>query len=155
VRECQKAIVVGAVEVRGRASGRVRLQVVPDVSARSLTGFVRANVAHGAVVLTDAWGGYAPLSEMGYRHRSRTQGDPRRASKVLPRIHRVSGNLKTWLRGTHHGVGHTHLQAYLDEFTFRFNRRRVPMAAFQTLLGLGSQQQPTTYKQLYGVESTG
>ena len=63
--------------------------------------------------------------------------------------------LKTWLRGTHHGVGHTHLQAYLDELTFRFNRRRVPMAAFQTLLGLGSQQQPTTYKQLYGVESTG
>jgi transposase-like protein len=150
-----KAIVVGAVEVRGRASGRVRLQVVPGVSARSLTGFVRANVAHGAVVLTDAWGGYAPLSEMGYRHRSRTQGDPRRASKILPRIHRVIGNLKTWLRGTHHGVGHTHLQAYLDEFTFRFNRRRVPMAAFQTLLGLGSQQQPTTYKQLYGVESTG
>src|SRR6266700_2163394 len=118
-------------------------------AARSLTGFVRANVAHGAVVLTDAWGGYAPLSEMGYRHRSRTQGDPRRASKILPRIHRVFGNLKTWLRGTHHGVGHTHLQAYLDEFTFRFNRRRVPMAAFQTLLGLGSLQQPTTYKQLY------
>lgn len=58
-----KAIVVGTVEVRGRASGRVRLQVVPDVSARSLTGFVRANVAHGAVVLTDAWGGSAPLSE--------------------------------------------------------------------------------------------
>ncbi len=54
-------------------------------------------------------------------------------------------------------AGHvnTHLQTYLDEFTFRFNRRRVPMAAFQTLLGLGSQQQPTTYKRLYGVESTG
>ena len=65
------------------------------------------------------------------------------------------GNLKTWLRGTHHGVGHTHLQAYLDEFIFRFNRRRVPMAAFQTLSGLGSQQRPTTYKELYGVESTG
>jgi hypothetical protein len=54
-----------------------------------------------------------------------------------------------------HGVSNTHLQAYLDEFAFRFNRRRVPMAAFQTLLGLGSQQQPTTYKQLYGVELTG
>jgi hypothetical protein len=92
-----KAIVIGAVEVRGRASGRVRLQVVPDVSARPLTGFVRANVARGAVVLTDAWGGYVPLSEMGYRHRSRTQGDPPRASKILPRIHRVFGNLKTWL----------------------------------------------------------
>jgi hypothetical protein len=73
----------------------------------------------------------------------------------LVSIRRVFGHLKTWLRGTHHGVGHTHLQAYLDEFTFRFNRRRVPMAAFQTLSGLGSQRRPTTYKELYGVESSG
>ena len=150
-----KAIVVGAVEVRGEASGRVRLQVVPDVSARSLTGFVRTNVAAGAIVVTDGWGGYDPLSKQGYRHRPHTQGDRRRSTKILPRIHRVFGNLKTWLRGTHHGVGHAHLQAYLDEFVFRFNRRRTPMAAFQTLLGLGSQQQPTTYKQLYRVELNG
>jgi len=131
------------------------LQVVPDVSTRSLTAFVKANVARGAVLLTDGWGSYFALSDMGYRHRSRVQGDRRRGSKILPRIHRVFGNLKTWLRGTHHGVGHAHLQAYLDEFTFRFNRRRTPMAAFQTLLGLGSQQPPTTYKQLYGVELNG
>jgi len=97
--------VVGAVEVRGKASGRVRLQMVPDVSARSLTGFVRANVSRGAVVLADGWGSYVPLSDMGYHHRARTQGDPSRASKILPRIHRVFGNLQTWLRGTHHGVG--------------------------------------------------
>ena len=146
---------MGAVEVRGEASGRVRLQVVPDVSARSLTGFVRTNVAAGAIVVTDGWGGYDPLPKQGYRHRPHTQGDRRRSTQILPRIHRVFGNLKTWLRGTHHGVGHAHLQAYLDEFVFRFNRRRTPMAAFQTLLGLGSQQQPTTYKQLYRVELNG
>ncbi|MBI5710652.1 MAG: IS1595 family transposase [Candidatus Eisenbacteria bacterium] len=151
----EKALVVGAVEVRGTASGRIRLQVVPDASGPSLTGFVHANVDRGTVVLTDGWQGYAPLSEIGYRHRPRTQGDPKRAEKLLPRIHRVFGNLKTWLRGTHHGVGHRHLQAYLDEFTFRFNRRRTPMAAFQTLLGLGAQCPPTTYDELYGVESTG
>jgi len=75
--------------------------------------------------------------------------------RCCPGVHRVFGNLKTWLRGTHHGVGHQHLQAYLDEFTFRFNRRRTPMAAFQTLLGLGAQRAPTTYRQLYDVESTG
>jgi transposase-like protein len=150
-----KSLVVGAVEVRGRASGRVRLRVVPDASGPSLSGFVKANVAQGAIVVTDGWQGYAPLSGMGYRHRPRTQREPQRAEKILPRVHRVFGNLKTWLRGTHHGVSHQHLQAYLDEFTFRFNRRRTPMAAFQTLLGLGSQRPPTTYNQLYEVESTG
>ena len=67
-----KAIVVGAVEVRGEASGRVRLQVVPDVSARSLTGFVRTNVAAGAIMVTDGWGGYDPLPKQGYRHRPHT-----------------------------------------------------------------------------------
>lgn len=150
-----KSLVVGAVEVRGRASGRVRLRVVPDASGPSLSGFVKANVEQGAIVVTDGWQGYAPLSGMGYRHRPRTQREPQRAEKILPRVHRVFGNLKTWLRGTHHGVSHQHLQAYLDEFTFRFNRRRTPMAAFQTLLGLGSQRPPTTYNQLYGVDSTG
>jgi len=151
-----KALIVAAVEVRGRASGRVRLQVVPDASARSLTGFVRATVEPGALVRTDGWQGYAPLAELGYRHRPRTRGaDPRRAAQLLPRVHRVFGNLQTWLRGTHHGVGHKHLQVYLDEFAFRFNRRRTPQAAFQTLLGLGTLRGPTTYQQLYAVESTG
>jgi transposase-like protein len=149
-----KALVVGAVEVRGEGSGRVRLKLIPDASAASLTGFVKANVEPGAVVLTDGWPSYASLSEMGYRHRPRVQGDPKRAEKLSPRIHRVFGNLKTWLRGTHHGVDNKHLQAYLDEFTFRFNRRRTPMAAFQTLLGLGSHQGPTTYHQLGVADSS-
>jgi transposase-like protein len=121
----------------------------------ALTGFVQAHVAPGAIVVTNGWQGYAPLSGMGYRHRPRTQGARKRTDKVLPRVHRVLGNLQTWLRETHHGVGHQHLQAYLDEFTFRFNRRRTPIAAFQTLLGRGGQHTPTTYKMLYGAEQTG
>ena len=150
----EKALIVAAVEVRGKASGRVRLQVVPDASAPSLTGFVAANVERGATVLTDGWGAYAPLRGMGYRHRAKTQGHPARAGKILPRVHRVFGNLQTWLRGTHHGVGKQHLQVYLDEFTFRFNRRRTPMAAFQTLLGLATVHGPTTYDMLYDSELT-
>ena len=150
-----RALVVAAVEVRGRASGRVRLQVVPDASGPSLTGFVKANVESGTTVITDGWQGYAPLSGMGYRHRPKTQGRPEQAEVILPRVHRVFGNLKTWLRGTHHGVDNKHLQAYLDEFTFRFNRRRTPMAAFQSLLGLTAAHGPTTYKMLYASESTG
>jgi transposase-like protein/ribosomal protein L37AE/L43A len=147
-----KALVVAAVEVRGRASGRVRLQVVPDASSRSLTGFVTAHVERGAIVRTDGWAAYLPLGDLGYRHRPRTQGDPTRAGQLLPRVHRVFGNLQTWLRGTHHGVGHQHLQGYLEEFTFRFNRRRTPMAAFQTLLGLATLHGPMTYDRLYGSE---
>ncbi len=150
-----RALVVGAVEVRGRASGRIRLQVVPDASGPALTGFVKANVEPGTTVISDGWQGYAPLSGMGYRHRPKTQGRPERAVVILPRVHRVFGNLKTWLRGTHHGVENKHLQAYLDEFTFRFNRRRTPMAAFQSLLGLTGVHGPTTRKMLYASESSG
>jgi len=122
----EKALIVGAVEVRGKAAGRVRLQVVPDASGRSLTGFVKRTAAPGTTILTDGWPAYAPLADLGYRHRPRTQGTPERAAKLLPHIHRVFGNLKSWLSGTHHGVGDGHLQAYLDEFAFRFNRRAGP-----------------------------
>jgi len=146
-----RALVVGAVEVRGRASGRVRLELVRNSSAASLSGFVQRNVERGTIVISDGWKGYLPLSEMGYRHRPKTQGrgHPERSLVILPRIHQVFGNLKTWLRGTHHGVEAKHMQAYLDEFVFRFNRRRTPMAAFQSLLGLTSSHGPTTRNMLY------
>lgn len=150
-----RALVVAAIEVRGRASGRLRLQVVPDASGPSLTGFIQRNVIPGTIVITDGWQGYAPLSDMGYRHRPKTQGRPERAEVILPRVHRAFGNLKTWLRGTHHGVSKKHVQPYLDEFVFRFNRRRKPMAAFQSLLGLTASHQPTTHKMLYASEPTG
>jgi transposase-like protein len=151
-----RALVVGAVEVRGRGSGRIRLEVVRDSSAASLSGFVKRNVEPGTIVLSDGWQGYAPLVGLGYRHRPRTRGShPEHALVILPRIHQAFGNLKTWLRGTHHGVDSKHLQAYLDEFVFRFNRRRTPMAAFQSLLGLTGAHAPTTRKMLYGVESSG
>ena len=154
-RDSAKAIVVGAVEVRGRGSGRIRLAVVEDVSAGSLIPFVEASVEPGSVVLTDGWQGYAPLRKRSYDHRATTQGHGKNAAKLFPRIHRVFSNLKTWLAGTHHGVSNKHLPHYVDEFVFRYNRRRVPMAAFQSLLGLTGQHEPTTYKMLYSGESTG
>ena len=143
-----KTLVAGAVEVRGEGSGRVRLRVVEDATAASLEAFVRANVSSGSSVRTDGWMGYAHLREAGFRHQRKVQGSPERAAVILPRIHRVFGNLQTWLGGTHHGVSGKHLQAYLDEFAFRFNRRQKPMAAFQTLLGLGSHHPRTTYADL-------
>jgi transposase-like protein len=150
-----KAIVAAAVEIRGHGSGRIRLGVVPNVSGDSLVGFVEGAVAPGSVVLTDGWMGYVPLKKKGYDHQPKTQGAGENATKLLPRVHRVFSNLKTWLKGTHHGVGRKHLPHYLNEFTFRFNRRHTPMAAFQTLLGLAGQHTPTTYKMLYDGESTG
>jgi transposase-like protein len=140
-RDSGESIVVGAVEVRGRGSGRVRLAVVEDLSAASLVPFVEASVDPGGTVLTDGWQGYAALRK-GYDHRPSTVGDPRNASELFPRVHRTFSNLKTWLQGTHHGVGAKHLPHYADEFVFRFNRRRTPMAAFQSLLGLSSRHPP-------------
>ena len=129
----------------------------PTWAAWRLAGvaFVEHSVAPGSIVLTDGWKGYLPLRRRGYDHRPKTQGVATNAARLFPRIHRVFSNLKTWLRGTHHGVSPEHLPYYLDEFVFRFNRRRTPMAAFQSLLGLTSQHQPLPHNMLYGGEQTG
>ncbi len=123
--EC-KALVAVAAEVRGRAIGRIRLQRIPDASEDSLLGFVKGAVAPGAVVITDGWESYSGLKKAGYVHRPRvvsTSG--KTASTLLPRVHRVIALLKRWLLGIHQGrVSRQQLEHYLDEFTFRFNRRR-------------------------------
>jgi transposase-like protein len=154
-RDSSKSIVVAAVEVRGRGTGRIRLGVVPDLSGLSLVGFVEASVAPGSSVRTDGWQGYAPLKQHGYDHQPTTQGAPKEAVALFPRVHRVFTHLKTWLWGTHRDVSRKHLPHYLNEFVFRFNRRRTPMAAFQSLLGLTAQHGPTTYSGLYRAEPTG
>lgn len=147
----KELVIVGA-EVRGAGTGRIRMSVIDDASAPELTGFVWTNVAPGAIVHTDAWKGYLPLGKDGYDHQPRSQRAARARGddpdEILPRVHRVISNLKSWLQGTHRGVSSEHLQVYLDEYVFRFNRRRTPMAAFQTLLGLGSAQPPTTYDEI-------
>jgi len=137
-----KVIVAGAVDLRGKYANRVRLQVILNVTQATLTEFVKSNVLEGSTVKTDDWLGYNKLESVGYRHIVLSE---------LAHIHRVFSNLKTWLIGTHHGVSKQHLQAYLNEYTFRFNRRGVPMAAFQTVLGLARERLGPTYKGLYGV----
>ena len=125
------------------------MQLLADASAASLTPFVSSSVAPGAIVHTDGWAGYSGLRGAGFDHQPRKQRArfPDR-EWVLPRAHRSLSNLKTWLQGTHHGVSPQHLQVYLDEFVFRHNRRRTPLAGFQTLLGLGAAHEPTTYHEL-------
>jgi len=148
-----KALVGVAVEVRGAGSGRLRLRVLPDASWRSLHAFITTAVTPGSDVYTDGWQGYAPLARNGYAHHPVPLADGR--DWPLPRAHRALSNLKTWLQGTHRGVSQQHLQVYLDEFVFRHNRRQTPLAAFQTLLGLGTLHAPTTYAQITQTEPTG
>ena len=138
----------------GRYAGRVRLALVPDRSAKSLGGFIESTVAPGTAIITDDWGGYADLTKRNYLHTAVAErGDMQVAETFLPIIHLVFSNLKTWLRGTHHGVSPQHLQAYLNEFTFRFNRRFYPFNAFRSLLGIAGEVTAPTYAELYAKKS--
>ena len=96
-----------------------------DVSRQTLERFVTRSVERGSVVVTDGWQGYGTLNRHGYDHVRLVRGkDPRRAHTSMPGVHRVASLLKRWLLGTHQGaVRPEHLNDYLDEFTFRFNRR--------------------------------
>ena len=120
-----KALIVVAAEEDGKGIGRIRMQRIPDASARSLVCFVEESVEPGSVVHTDGWLGYEPLQARGYIHQvTFLRGQQKSPAELLPRVHRVISLLKRWLLGTHQGaIGHHHLDDYLDEFTFRFNRR--------------------------------
>lgn len=152
-----KKIVIGAVELirwtdskSGRARvrcGRVRFQMIPNVQGKTLKKFVNAHVERNSKVNTDGWRGYSILSDDGYHHVPKTQSP---GEESLPHFHRVFSNLKTWLQGTFHGnMSSKHLQAYLNEFTFRFNRRYIPGNAFDRALGLATELEGPTYKKLY------
>ena len=132
VRKCLIAV---AVEWRGEAVGRIRLRHVPDASGRSLGGFVRDCVEPGSEVHTDGWSGYAGLERADYRHRvTPTRGDAQITQAEFPHVHLVISLMKRWLMGEHHGsVSSKHLQLYLDEFTFRFNRRKSRLISHRSV----------------------
>ena len=127
----------------------MRLQVLPDASAKTLGGLLSSTTEPGAIVHTDAWHGYDRLTAEGWDHRRRNQSAASPGDEpVLPRAHRAISNLKAWLHGTHRWAAPEHLQSYLNEYVFRHNRRGNPHAAFQTLLGLSSAHNPVTYRQI-------
>ena len=122
----KKALIVAAAQEEGRGVGRIRLRQIADASAESLIPFVQDSVEPGSVIHTDGWLGYEPLDKKGYRHAvTFLRGQEESPSELMPRVHLVVSLLKRWLIGTHQGaVSHKHLDYYLEEFTFRFNRRR-------------------------------
>ena len=162
-----KVLVAAAVEVRtkaaavgkaaprrgGRYAGRLRLSVVPNRTAKVLQTFVTQSVNEGSMLITDDWAGYDKIATLGYQHLQVSErGGENVAEDYLPIVHLIFSNLKSWLYGVHHGVAPQHLQAYLNEFTFRFNRRFYPFNAFRRLLGIAADAEPPTYVSLYSGE---
>jgi len=121
-----------------KRSGRVRMTLIPDASSEVLLPWIKSNVAKGSTVYTDGWKGYNRLGKLGYCHiRTLQSHNKHKTGKWLPLVHLLVSNLKRWLTGTHKGaVRGKHLQAYLNEFTFRFNRRFWRGPAFLRALGL-------------------
>lgn len=124
-QKSNKALVVIAAQADGPGIGRIRMRMISDASAGSLHPFIRDCMEPGSTLHTDGWSGYGGLENYGYEHHVTViSGQKKDASKLLPRVHRIASLLKRWLLGTHQGaVAPWQLPYYLDEFTFRFNRR--------------------------------
>jgi predicted RNA-binding Zn-ribbon protein involved in translation (DUF1610 family) len=147
-----KILVVGAVEVQdgGFGPGRVRLKEIPDYSAARLHAFLATDLAPGATAKTDGLASYVGAPSV--RHDPHVVGKMA-AHIVLPWVHRAFSNLKVWALGVYHGLRRKHVQSYLDEFVFRFNRRRTRHAAFRSLLGIAAGQAPFSYNMLISPEA--
>ena len=151
----RKEIVAIAVEVHApKGFGRVRMRRVPDVSAASLIPFVCDVSEEGSEILTDGWGGYNRVSQCGFKHNRivlSDTGDPAHVS--MPGVHRIAALVKRWLLSTHQGsVSGKHLEYYLDEYTFRFNRRtsRSRGLLFYRLMQQAVATAPLPYRKIVG-----
>lgn len=146
-----KSLVVIAAEIDGKRIGRIRLRRVPDASGTSLAGAVQEVAAKESVIRTDGWKGYSRLKRFGYAHEMVREETAQPGENLLPYCHRVAALLKRWILGTHQGaVSHQHLDYYLDEFTFRFNRRTSKYRGklFYRLLQNAVCIKPVTFQQI-------
>ena len=154
-RGAGKAGVAIVVERRGRTAGSARLAVIPRATTAVLTSFVQGAIRPQEIrVHPDAWGAYKALGKLGIDHRPRKGGHGRQAIDGLPWAHTVFGILKTWLRGTFHGVSPKPLQRSLDEFVFRFDRRWQEAELFPRVLQCAIGAEPFPYHQ-FTAERTG
>jgi transposase-like protein len=144
-----KSLIVIAAQENGAGVGRIRMRCIPDASAKNLMPFIQEAVDVGSVVHTDGWLGYLPVEKAGYHRRvTFLKGKKESASELLPRVHLVASLLKRWLLGTHQGaVRREHLDYYLDEFTFCFNRRNFQSRG-KLFLRLAVAIAPVPYKSM-------
>ncbi len=147
-----KALIAVAAQQEGRGLGRIRMKRIEDASGQSLVPFVEECIELGSVVLTDGWPGYCGLEKEGFIHEvTVVSRQEKSASELMPGVHRVMSLLKRWLLGTHQGaVSPKHLDYYLDEFTFRFNRRKSRNRGklFYRLVQQAVAVEPATYKMI-------
>jgi transposase-like protein len=147
-----KILVAIAAQIDGKGIGRIHLRRIPTASTSPLVAFVKDAVKPGSVVITDGWEAYAGLTEEGFKHRPRViNASDKSASALLPRVHRVTSLFTRWLIGTHQGaLSRQQLDSYLDEFTFRFNRRtsRYRWTLFARLVAQAVAAEPAPFSRL-------
>ena len=138
-------------KIKQRAiAGRIRLQKLQNKTAASVNLFAQNCIAPGASIVSDDGTEFSGLIKLGYKHQPvAMRRDKMKMNSTLPMISVVTANLKTWIDGAFHGVTKKHLQAYLDEFMFRFNRRFYRAVSFRTLLDLGTLIPSVTYRDVY------
>ena len=149
----EKCLVIVATECIGKQIGRVRFRIIPDASKENLVGFINDNVEHGSTVITDGWSGYASLSQnKDYENIVKViSGSGKQAHELLPHVHMVDSLIKRWINGTHQGkISTKHLEYYLDEFAFRFNRKLSTHRGklFFRLMQQAVSTLPLTYKEI-------
>lgn len=147
-----KTLVIIAIEVYEKGTGRVRLSVINDASRKSLNAFIKQNVEKNSTITTDAWTGYVDVTKMKYSHKIINQSKSVDKENLLPNVHKIASLVKRWLLGTHQNfVNQGHLQSYLDEFTFRYNRRKSNNRGklFDTMIYQAMKNKPVRNGELF------
>ena len=150
-----KCLVVVATECNGKQIGRVRFKIIPNASKENLISFIKQTVASQSTIITDGWSGYSSLSQAKeYKHIEKViSGSGKQAHELLPHVHMVDSLVKRWINGTHQGkISPKHLEFYLDEFAFRFNRKLSTHRGklFYRLMQQAVNTPPVTYKDITG-----
>lgn len=146
-----KSLIAVAVEVKGRKTGRVRLEKIQDASGKSLKEFIEKNIEPSSTVITDGWPSYSELEKMGYKHKIQRAVVKEEDEEILPNVHRIASLLKRWLLGTHQSyLNKNKLGYYLDEYVFRYNRRTSNSRGllFLRLLEQAVITGPVTYNKI-------
>ena len=146
-----KSLIAVAVEVKGRKTGRVRLEKITDASSNSLKSFIEKNIEPASTIITDGWASYSELEKLGYIHKVKRSVVKEDDEEVLPNVHRIASLLKRWLLGTHQSyLNKNKLGYYLDEYVFRYNRRTSNSRGllFMRLLEQAVITEPVTYENI-------